>query len=246
MADYKWERPNNAAVLHSGYFVEKFLNRSENFRFLENFSERIRWKVGFEKDGARWLNECYRERVGHMETALDKPGLFETLESQKVDLVLMDNLHDSHARLLCSRAKSGETEYSFPFSLSRCENEQELAQDFYYGPPLEAEESVFNWKTIVRFIKNKQPNAQIIFYCAHSCTSIDIPDQYNRICDFYQLFSPLETELGITIIPPLNLPLELTKMPDDRDHFENRVYRAMAGQIFLTHTLWRSQSIGQN
>jgi hypothetical protein len=237
MADYKWERPNNAAVLRSDHFVDKFLDRKGYLPPQDEFSTRVRWKPGLEKEGARWLNECYRDTVGHLEIPPDKPGLFETLDTRQVDLVLMDNLHDSYSVLLHSRPRVGEPAYSLPFSLSRCENEQDLVRDFYYGSPLEAADSVKNWLRIIKFIQEKQPHAQIIFYCAHACTSVDIPDRYERLRAFHALLAPRGLELGITVMPPFELPPELTKMPEDRDHFETRVYRAMAGQIFLAYML---------
>ena len=73
-----------------------------------------------------------------------------------------------------------------------------------------------------------------MFFCAHSCTSTDLPDRYERARRFHALLSPLAFDLGIAVIPPFELPPELTRMPEDRDHFDMRVYRAMAGYIMLS------------
>lgn len=235
MSDYKWERPNNAAVLRSDHFVDKFIDRNGYLPSREEFTALVRWKAGFEKEGPRWLNECYRDTVGHLEVPLEKPGLFETLDTTKIDLILMDNLHDSHSVLLCKRQKNGEPIYSLPFSLSRCENERELVHDFYYDSPLASVTSVKNWVRIIQYVQEMQPRAKIMFYCAHSCTSVDLPDRYERTLRFHALLAPLAPELGITVIPPLELPPELTRMPEDRDHFDMQVYRAMAGHIMLCH-----------
>jgi hypothetical protein len=233
MSEYKWERPNNASVQRSDHFVDKFIQCNEYLPSQNEFSALIRWKAGHEKDGPAWLNECYRDKVGHFGIPEKDPGLFETLETRRIDLVLMDNLHDSHALLLHKRPKDGQPAYSLPFSLSRCENERELTEDFYYGSPLEAAESVKNWARIIRFVRDKQPHAKIMFFCAHACTSLDLPDRYERTRGFYPLLAQLAPELGITLIPPFNLPPEMTRMPEDRDHFDMRVYRAMAGYIVL-------------
>ena len=233
MSDYKWERPNNAGVLRSDHFVEKFIDRNGYLPTQEDFTALVRWKKGFEKEGERWLKECFRDTVGHLEVPPRQARPFETLATRKLDLILMDNLHDTHSLLLHKKPNAGEATYSLPFSLSRCENERELANDFQYGAPLEPEESVRNWVRIIRFVQNKQPQARIMFYCAHSCTNVDRPDHYARARRFHELFTLEAPGLGITMIPPFELPAELTRMPEDRDHFDMRVYRAMAGHIVL-------------
>ena len=236
MSEYKWERPNNAAVLRSDHFVNCFLDKQIDLPPLQEFSGLLRWKKGFEKEGPRWLYECYRETVGHLEVPLEKPGLFETLESRDIDIVLMDNLHDTYSTLLESPTRGDEAAYSLPFSLSRCENEHELAKLFFYRPPLSAEASVSHWERIINFVRQKQPNARILFYCAHACTSVDIPDRYHRAVNFHRLLSLRAEELGVTVFPPFNLPSHLTRMPEDRDHFDMQIYKAMAGHIMLCHS----------
>jgi hypothetical protein len=243
MSDDKWERPNNAAVLRSDHFVNCFLDEAISLPPIQEFAALVRWKKGFEKEGPRWLYECYRESVGHLEVPLEKPGLFETLEFQQIDVVLMDNLHDTYATLLERHTEGRVSAYSLPFSLSRCENEQDLAQKFSYRPPLTAEESVANWVRIIGFVRQKQPKARILFYCAHACTSVDVPDRYHRALHFHDLLASRAEELGITVFPPLDLPAHLTRMPEDRDHFDMQVYKAMAGHIMLSQLV---RSVGQS
>lgn len=233
MSDYKWERPNNAAVLRSDHFVDKFIDRTGYLPPYDAFRSLLTLKTGFE--GERWLNECYRDRVGHLEIPMDKPGLFETLNTRGIDVVLMDNLHDSYHLLLHKRPETPGPVFSLPFSLSRCDNEETLVKDFHYGAPLAAEDSARHWTRIIQYVQSKQPKAQIIFYCAHSCTSVDLPDRFARARRFHSLLSPLAETLGIIVVPPLDLPPELTRMPEDRDHFDLQVYRAMAGHIMLCH-----------
>ena len=235
MSDYKWERPSCAAILRSDHFVERFLDRKGYLPPQEEFFARVQWKPGLEKEGSRWLRECFRETVGHMEIPLEQPGLFEILETRSVDVVLMDNLHDNHSLLLHNRPGQDEPAYSLPFSLSRCANEHELAEQYYYGPPQDPESSVRNWTRIIRYVQETQPHARIIFYCAHHCTVPDIPDRYERARAFSTMMLSSAAELGVTVIPPFELPPELTRMPEDRDHFDMRVYRSMAGQIFAAN-----------
>jgi hypothetical protein len=186
-----------------------------------------------EQEGLRWLRECYRDQVGHLETSLDKPGLFETLATQRVDLILMDNLHDTYNRQCHYRPRAGERPYSLPFSLSRCENKSDLSQLYEYGPALTAEDSAANWSRIIRFVQQRQPQAKIIFFCAHACTSREAPERFRLMLEFHAVFKPLAAELAIDLVPPFDLPTALTRMPEDWTHFDMSVYRAMAGYIFL-------------
>src|SRR5436190_12349656 len=146
MTDYKWERPNSAAVLRSDHFVNCFIDETIKLPTLQKFSSLVRWKPAHERDGPMWLGECYRETVGHLHVRSENPGLFETLDSRNIDVVLMDNLYDTYTVLTETRTDGSDTKYSLPFSLSRCENEQHLARHFSYQPPLTADESVSNWR----------------------------------------------------------------------------------------------------
>ena len=61
------------------------------------------------------------------------------------------------------------------------------------------------------------------------------PERMKRAQDFYALLEPMADKLGITVVAPIELPPHLTKMPEDTDHFQLPVYRAMAGTIFLAY-----------
>jgi len=247
ISEYKWTRPTYAALLRSDYFVEQFLDEKGGVPPRQEFMNRVRWHPGAEDDAENWLHECYRETVGHRAIPLDQPGLFEVFETQQIDVVLMDNMHDTQRPLFHYRAKPGEESYNLPFMLNYCANAEDFAADFYYGSAHAPSESVRSWLRIIQYVKQKQPNALIMFYCAHANTSIDIPDRYERTRAFHGLFAPPATELGVTVIPPLELPFDLTRMPEDREHFEWLVYRAMAGQIFLAHSLRRgAEAVGAN
>ena len=231
--DFKWQRPNNAAVLRSDHFLRHFIHGEGVLPEFDSVLARIRWHQGMEQE-VRWLRECYRDQVGHLEVPLDQPGLFETLSTQRIDVVLMDNLHDTHVPMCLYKPKAGEAPHALPFCLSYCENERELTEYYEYGSPLEPQESVSNWCEIVKFVQEKQPQARIIFFAAHSFTFKDHdPERCRRAVEFYSEFKPLAAELGIDLVPPFELPLDLTRMPEDRDHFDMAVYRGMAGLIFL-------------
>ena len=238
MSEYKWQRPTNAAVMRSDYFVGAFLDGSIVPPDREEFRSRFQWKEAFAIEGERWFNEGFRDGVGTFEVPNASAGLFEVLEEQKIDVVLMDNLHDTHQLLL--RTAEDDT-FALPFSMSRCMNEHDLAREFHYGPPLSAIESATNWLRIIEFIRSKQPDAQVIFHCAQTCTMNDYRDRQSRAAEFYKVFAPLARNTGALVVPPVDLPYELTRLPEDPDHFEWLVYRAMAGNIFLMHALWRAQ-----
>ena len=235
MADYKWTRPNNAAVLRSDYFVKQFIEQNSYVPSHQEFASLVRWKPGMEAEGARWLNECYRDTVGHLEIPLENPGLFETLDNQKIDVILMDNLHDTNGALLYRKGDAKGPTFEIPFSMSRCENEHDLQREFDYRAPLTAEQSYANWVRIIEFVRMKQPAAHIIFFCSHTSTMRAQPERMKRAQDFYALLEPMADKLGITVVAPIELPPHLTKMPEDTDHFQLPVYRAMAGTIFLAY-----------
>ena len=135
MSEYKWQRPSNAAVIRSDYFVGAFLDGSIVPPDREEFRSRFQWKEDMAIDGERWFNECFRDRVGTFEVANASAGLFEVLETQHIDIVLMDNLNDTHQLLL---RKFGEESFALPFSLSRCANAADLGREFHYSAPLSA------------------------------------------------------------------------------------------------------------
>jgi hypothetical protein len=83
MSDYKWERPNNAAVLRSDHFVEKFIVCDGYLPAQSDFRALVRWKPGCETEGSRWLTECFPEGVGHLEISPDSPGLLASLKADK-------------------------------------------------------------------------------------------------------------------------------------------------------------------
>jgi hypothetical protein len=240
MSEYKWQRPTNAAVIRSDYFVGAFLDASIVPPDREEFRSCFQWKDELAIDGERWFNECFRDRVGTFEVPNASAGLFEVLENQQIDVVLMDNLHDTHQLLL---RKAEDDTFALPFSLSRCSNAVDLGRVFHYGPPLSAIDSVTNWLRIIEFVHLKQPDAQIIFHCAQTCTMIDHPDRQRRAAEFYEIFAPLARNTPALVVPPLDLPFELTRLPEDADHLEWLVYKAMAGNIFLKNALRRGQRV---
>ncbi len=231
VSTYGWRRLSNAAVERSDHFVTNFIERQDDLPPFDELNARIEWKAPIE---IRRLRECYRDLIGHFEVPLDQPGLFEVLAGPPVDVVLMDNLNDTHMHLTCSRPLEGRPAYSLPLSMSLLVNEAEFARSHFYTPPLTAVESARNWVRIVQFVRELQPQAQIMFYCAHACTMTGLPDRYRRTADFAAFF-PTVAPKNVAVMPPLDLPPDLTRMPDDRDHYDFLVYKAMAAEIFLTH-----------
>ena len=100
---------------------------------------------------------------------------------------------------------------------------------------LSARESADGWAKIVEFVRERQPSARIFFLAAHYCTSLEKPERYRLARDFYIEFSRIACE-PINILPPLALPPELTRMPEDFAHFDFSVYRALAGYLHLSLT----------
>lgn len=227
-----WQRLNNAYGGRSDYIVDAFIERSMVIPPREELLANLRWKDGAEQDGLRMLDECYRDRVGHIDTAPDAPGLFANLESGEVDVILLDNLHDTYSVLTQTKPNTVPVPYALPLSLSRFEDEADLfAHRFTYGDPLRPEQSAASWVKIMEYLLRVQPSARIYFFCAHALEGVHSEERIERADAFARLLPPLSAHLPVRIFPAMNPPAD--SMPDG-DHYSFDLYRSMAGLI-ATH-----------
>ncbi len=235
---YGWEALNNCAVARSDFFADYLVDQSATLPSRETILSVIQWKPEMMEDGLRWLDECYRDKAGHLDTPADKPALFENLATAKIDVILLDNLADTYNALTCARPGAFDTEFCLPLSLSRCENEQDLAATtFTYGPVLTPEQSIDSWVRIVKYLRQMQPRARIFFFCAHASENLHSPDRVERTTVFARKLPAALAGLDVRVIPALELSRE---MMADGDHYAPEVYSALAGQIFLEEIAgWR-------
>jgi len=242
-AEYNWEMLANSSVLRSDHFLDCVISHNKYLPPKANIVEDIVWKDGMGTDGLRLLDEVYPETTGRIDMPADAPGLLEVLQKESVDLFLLDNLHDLSHVLTHYRAGLDEKPYSLPFSLSRCENETALISSYYYGELLTADDSVENWLNIIRYIQLRQPQARIIFLCAHGAGSEDIPQRYAAAMNFSERFPARASALGVEVLPPVKVDAQLLL---DRDHFVASLYRAMAGHIVVATEGGWSAPVGQH
>lgn len=235
MGEYKWKRLNNAKVDRSDLFLANFIDRTgympprqEILGFATPLPEQERWFLDC-------LAEHYHDTIGLFACGSGYVPLRQNLDKRNIDIVLMDNMHETATPGLMLDTPEGRSFTStIPFGL--CQNHKEIfARNGKHTPRLTPRESVENWKRIIRFFRDAAPLAEIVFACAPYCLSGDDLQRYRCARDFYLLFEDEAEELGIQLIPPLDVDLRYTKLPEDRHHFDNAIYKAMAGHIVLCH-----------
>jgi acyl-CoA synthetase (AMP-forming)/AMP-acid ligase II/acyl carrier protein len=230
MQDYGWTRLNNSAAQRSDLFISQIIEGREPppMEQMQAF-----FGVAVDADGPnRFLRENYRATVGMTEIDLALPSLWDNLNNAQFDVLLLDNLNDIAQGCLKYRGDEYDP-FDIFFHPHLGSREAEVLSLIEGQPPLTAEQSADNWIRIVQMLKDLQPQAKIIFSCAPYCTAIGDPGRYERAIRFPDLFAGRAQNLGVEVLPPANVPLSLTKLPQDRDHFDMTVYRATAGHIFM-------------
>jgi hypothetical protein len=234
MADYKWERLSNAVVERSDFFVDTLIDKTVIVPPKEQILSKIVWNKGAERNGLELLKGLYFETAGLFEMPAQNPPLFTVLREKKVDWILLDNLHDTNAALTYCRLSPDEPPTKLTFSMSLCSNEAELIDaGWHYGQPIEPAHSADSWCRIFAFLRKAQPDARMVFTCHPTCTLVGDPAAVARANAFVPLLLDRAAVFGVTVIQPLSLAMNLTRLPEDWSHLDMRVYRALAGRIFM-------------
>lgn len=237
VADYGFVQTHNVANNRSDQFIKYFIDRSARQIPVEYFDDLLVHKHDMEKTARQILRNQYEEYVGFHEL-LDRKmesntTFFEDLSANEYDVIIMDNLMDISFLLMYPNELPDYHDSPLLLNCHFYENRAEVARKFTPGNYLEPVDSAKNWIRIIRWIKELQPCAKIVFLCYHFVTSLSEPVRYNRIRDFYTEFTKLSKNLNIDVIPPLLVPKEMTKGESDWTHFEMPVYRALASYVFL-------------
>lgn len=231
MGDYGWTRLNNAAANRSDLFISQVINGAEPPAL-----ETLQAYLGVDPGAAdvnRYLIENYRHCCGMTEIDPSWPGLWANLHSARFDVLLLDNLADiAQGKLRYRGDQFAPFELSFPLHLGT--NGEAIHPDFEVLAQLSGEESADNWATIIRFLKRVQPQARLIFSSAPYGTAVGDPGRYERAMSFHNALVNQAANLDVEILPPTVLPVSMTKLPNDRDHFDMAVYRAIAGYIHIS------------
>ena len=235
MGEYKWKRVNCLKVDRSDLLLADFIDRTNDMPPREEILGFARPMPEHEKYFLDILGECYPETIGLYGCDAQCVPLRDNLESGNIDVIVMDNMVETYAHSLVLDSPTGRRFASaLPFHL--CQNKDEiLARNLQITAPLDAPAAVENWKRIIAFFRAAVPRADLVFACSPYGLSGDDLDRYRRSRDFYLLFKDAAAALGVRLIPPLDVDPRYTKLPDDTSHFDNVIYKAMAGHIVMCH-----------
>lgn len=234
--EYGWNRLNNATIYRSDHFLTYCVDRSKRLPPFEEIVSALEYKpeyASLQAETEARIRENYPESVGRYQMAEETNGLLHNMNNREIDVILMDNLFDTETRLAESLPLPDIQPYEMYLPLGLFSNVEKIRSTYTVGAHLSGKTSATHWLKIIEFVRSIQPDVKIIFLAGHYCTSLENPGRYNRAFNFYKIFSRLCKGKNITIVPPLNLPPELTKMPDDFAHYDLSVYRALAGYIQL-------------
>jgi hypothetical protein len=234
-ADYGWKRLNHTIIDRSDLFLKYFIYRAPMpSRALFETLFRLKPECAGE---AHVFDRMFRETTGRFELPADTRPFFENLEHERFDVLLLDNLFDTSNIKSVYRSLTGTLDFEHTFPLHFCEDSSARADSNEFLPRLSPEESARSWAAIVRYLRSVQPEAHIMFLCMPASTLAGDPDRQARAKAFP---AALQAALGgdpLEIVPPFDIPPELTKLPDDPDHFDLRVYRALAGRVFTSYLI---------
>jgi hypothetical protein len=234
-AEYKWNRLNHASVARSDMFLANFIDRTGDMPRREEIDTFSRPLPEHRKVFMESVAECYPDTAGLTDCASGQSPLRQNIEADNIDLILMDNMLETYTHSWTFKTPAGHSFTStIPFHL--CENKDEIfTRHTGTAPRLTPYQSIANWKRIIRFFRETVPRAPIIFACPPYCLSGDDLERYRASRDFYLLIKDEAADLGIVLIPPLDVEQKYTKLPDDNSHFDNVIYKAMAGHIVMCH-----------
>ena len=243
MGEYKWKRLNDAKVDRSDHFLANFIDRTGAMPPREEILAFAAPLPEHEKAFLSELAECYPDTIGLFNCGAGHVPLQQNLDADNIDIILMDNMLETMVHGWSVDTAAGRFFTStLPFQF--CKDKDAILARTRSAPRLTARESVANWKRIIRFFRDAVPRAEIIFACAPCCLSGDDLERHRCSRDFHLLLEDEAEALGIDLIPPLDVEPQYTKLPDDRSHFDNAIYKAMAGHIVMCHSAKLSARLG--
>ncbi len=233
VGDYRWVRLNNAAVDRSDVFVKYFV-RGEPMPSREVVETALAPRPDHAASAKEVIDRMYRDGVGRSDMPRTTRPLDENLRNERFDVFLLDNQCDTYFLKTRYLSLSGRLDFEFSFPMQWSERYATAPESFEFAPCLEPVESARNWAEIARYLKAAQPAAKIFFLCAPSSTIERDADRRARADAFEPEFRAALGDTEVDIIRQLQVPRELTKLPDDQEHFDLLVYRALAGRVFTS------------
>jgi hypothetical protein len=231
--DYRWVRLNNAAVDRSDVFARYFV-RQEPMPSREIVEMVLAVKPEHADEAKPVFDRMFRNGVGLSEMPVSAKPLIDNLANERFDVFVLDNQCDTYVLKSTYESLSGNLDFESSFPLHWCERWEMMRDSFRFAPCLEPAESARNWAEIVRYLRSAQPQARIFFLCAPSSPHENDAARRARADAFEPALRAALGDTEIDIVPQLQVPRELTKLPDDPEHFDLLVYRALAGRIFTS------------
>jgi hypothetical protein len=225
--DYNFTRIFNVAHNRSDAFVGNFVKKDWRQLPLFELSEILNIKPEHNEQGLQILNNQYEATCGTHELP-SAPSIF-TLSDNDVDVIVLDNFMDIAALLV----KLDIEEVISPFFINK--NFINITDDkLVYNDFLTPEESVENWLIIIDYLRSRFPSTRLVFLSFQYSTLIERKSHYHRAKAFDQLMSEKIKDKDVIFIPALTVKPILTKGLGDWAHFDNKIYKSLAGFIYLT------------
>jgi len=235
--EYSWNRLNNAVVPSAKHFVDYYIDGTRTMPPLGDLIGEFRLEnpalTAEDRECiTEWVTENYRDHIGLRGLPKSQPNLFENLENEVFDAILFDNLLDLRIPYW-NYVGNNLPPFSFTFPV-KDKRVPHIHDDFVEAPRPTPTEAADDWMRIVDYVRERQPSARLFFFCAPVVTNEGRPALQQAAWEFYLRFSTLARSRDITVVPPLDIPRELTKLPQDQEHLDTAVYKAMAGHIYLS------------
>lgn len=232
---YGYEQTHSIHHNRSDVFIKYHIEKNSMIP-LEKLERELLPKNQSDLEARNILRNQYSEHLGlfQLESSRHKYGNFiDFAHEGRWDLILLDNFMDIAAKLMFNVIDDPYQEKPLFLNPHFYQNEAEISRQYHHTPFLSAQESLNNWITICQWLHKLQPQAKIFFIPYHSCSSTENEERYNRITGFHNLLGELKTSTNINIVPPLDVHPALTKGQVDWPHFDDRIYNALAGYIYL-------------
>jgi hypothetical protein len=238
VAKFNFKQTHSVHHNRSDVFIDYHLEKNKEMIPLDYLESHLFYKKPLEKEARQFLRNQYAEYLGFhdlLDNKREGHTFFDDIEEFSFDVILLDNFMDIAAKLVTWKTHKRYSDRKIFLNIGFYENEAELTPQFWHDEYLTPKQSVENWIRIYRWIREKQPKAKIYFLSYHYCSSLTAPDRFARIKGFYTCFSEQAKACDLVILPPLNVRPSLTKGEVDWPHFDDAVYDALAGIIFLDY-----------
>jgi hypothetical protein len=237
VADYGFTQTHSVHHNRSDNFIRYFIDRESEMIPHDFFDGLLSYKSDTENQARMFLRNQYADWIGfhEIEKKSANQNLFADLSTETIDVILMDNYMDISSKLMKCVSDVDLADRPLFINPGFYTNQEEVNSLFdWSGDFLTPEESAKNNVTIYRWLREQQPRAKIFYLTYHSCSSTDYPERFSRARYFYPALVKAAEGEDLNIVPPLEVPPELTKGQIDWPHFQPQVYRALAGYVYLT------------